>query len=96
MLLDDDLAGVPLLVFANKQDVEGAMKPEEISEQLGLAGGEKTRQWSVRGSCAVQGEGLEEGLDWCVPSPSTSLFSRGVTNTNTTGTNRLVNAIQKT
>lgn len=66
MLSEEELTGVPLLVFCNKQDVEGALKPEEISEQLGLAGGEKERQWSVRGSCATKGEGLEEGLDWCV------------------------------
>lgn len=64
MLAEDELKDVPLLVFCNKQDVDGALKPEEISEQLGLAGGEKTRQWSVRGSCATKGEGLEEGLDW--------------------------------
>ena len=66
MLSEEELAGVPLLVFCNKQDIEGAMKPEDISEQLGLAGGEKTRPWSVRGSCATKGEGLEDGLDWCV------------------------------
>jgi ADP-ribosylation factor-like protein 1 len=66
MLSEEELAGVPLLVFCNKQDIEGALKPEEISEQLGLAGGEKGRDWSVRGSCAIQGEGIEEGLDWCV------------------------------
>lgn len=66
MLSEDELTGVPLLVFCNKQDVEGALKPEEISEKLGLAGGEKGREWSVRGSCATKGEGLEDGLDWCV------------------------------
>ncbi|KIY49591.1 ARF/SAR superfamily [Fistulina hepatica ATCC 64428] len=66
MLAEDELKGVPLLVFCNKQDMEGALKPEEISEQLGLAGGEKSRPWSVRGSCATKGEGLEEGLDWLV------------------------------
>lgn len=66
MLSEEELAGVPLLVFCNKQDIEGALKPEEISEQLGLAGGEKGRDWSVRGSCATEGEGIEEGLDWCV------------------------------
>lgn len=64
MLSEDELSDVPLLVFCNKQDVDGALKPEEISEQLGLAGAETTRQWSVRGSCATKGEGLEEGLDW--------------------------------
>ncbi|KAF9780066.1 ARF SAR [Thelephora terrestris] len=66
MLSEDELNGVPLLVFCNKQDVEGALKPEKISEELGLAGGEKGREWSVRGSCALKGEGLEEGLDWLV------------------------------
>jgi ADP-ribosylation factor-like protein 1 len=66
MLSEPELNGVPLLVFCNKQDIEGALKPEEISEQLGLAGGETKRQWSVRGSCATSGEGLEVGLDWCV------------------------------
>ncbi|KAF8897331.1 small monomeric GTPase [Infundibulicybe gibba] len=74
MLSEEELKGVPLLVFCNKQDIEGAMKPEEISEQLGLAGGEKSRPWSVRGSCAKQGEGLEEGLDWCVDPPPYLVF----------------------
>jgi hypothetical protein len=66
MLSEDELAGVPLLVFCNKQDVAGALKPDAISEQLGLAGGETGREWSVRGSCATKGEGLEDGLDWYV------------------------------
>lgn len=64
MLSEDELKSVPVLVFANKQDVEGALSPGEISDKLGLAGQEKGREWSVRGSCAIKGEGLEEGLDW--------------------------------
>lgn len=74
MLSEEELAGVPLLVFCNKQDVPGALKPEEISEQLGLAGGEKKREWSVRGSCATKGEGLEDGLDWYVLSPNYGIY----------------------
>lgn len=66
MLAEDELKNVPVLVFANKQDVAGALSPAEVSEKLGLAGQEKGREWSVRGSCATKGEGLEEGLDWCV------------------------------
>ena len=89
MLSEDELAGAPLLVFCNKQDIDGALKPEEVSEQLGLAGGEKSRQWSVRGSCATRGEGLEEGLDWCVPL---SVFRSSNVLTMLC---RLVNAIQK-
>ncbi|KAI6034077.1 ARF SAR [Pisolithus microcarpus] len=56
----------PFSFSAIKQDVEGALKPDEVSERLGLAGKETSRQWSVRGSCATKGEGLEEGLDWLV------------------------------
>lgn len=87
MLSEEELAGVPLLVFCNKQDIEGALKPEEISEQLGLAGGEKGRDWSVRGSCAIQGEGIEEGLDWCVHECYLILNHQSAF--------RLVNSIQK-
>ncbi|EJT97694.1 ARF/SAR [Dacryopinax primogenitus] len=65
MLAEEELRGVPLLVFANKQDIKGSLKSGEVSEQLGLDK-EKGRQWSVRGSCATKGEGLEEGLDWLV------------------------------
>ena len=66
MLSEDELKSAPVLVFANKQDVDGALSPADISYKLGLAGQEKGREWSVRGSCATKGEGLEEGLDWCV------------------------------
>ena len=64
MLAEDELKNAPVLVFANKQDIKGALTPAEISDKLGLAGQEKGREWSVRGSCATKGEGLEEGLDW--------------------------------
>ncbi|CAE6434391.1 hypothetical protein ACGC1H_001397 [Rhizoctonia solani] len=66
MLAEEELKGVPVLVFSNKQDVPGALPPGEVSDRLGLAGAEKGREWSVRGSCATKGEGLEEGLDWLV------------------------------
>ena len=78
MLSEEELAGVPLLVFCNKQDVQGALPPETVSEKLGLAGGEKERQWSVRGSCATKGEGLAEGLDWYVVSSRDAWCTKGV------------------
>jgi len=68
LLSEDELLSVPVLVFANKQDIQGAMKPEEISDALGLAGVETNRPWSVRGSSALKGDGLEEGMDWYVLS----------------------------
>jgi len=72
LLSEEELRGVPVLVFANKQDIEGALKPEEVSDQLGLAGVETDRPWSVRGSSALKGEGLEEGMDWLVDAIQTS------------------------
>ena len=37
LLVDDKLAGVPILVFANKQDLELAMPADEIEETLCLS-----------------------------------------------------------
>ena len=92
MLAEDELRGVPLLVFANKQDLPDAYKPDYISERLGLAGAEKDRQWSVQGSCATSGDGLEEGLTWYVPHRR-SYVTRKILNSCTSS--RLVNAIKK-
>lgn len=64
MLDEDELKGVPLLVFANKQDLPEAMKADDVSKELGLAGGEKDRPWSLQGSCATTGAGLDDGLSW--------------------------------
>jgi len=72
LLSEDELLSVPVLVFANKQDIPGAMKPEEMSDALGLAGVETNRPWSVRGSSALKGDGLEEGMDWLVDAIQSS------------------------
>ncbi|KAG7580469.1 Small GTP-binding protein domain [Arabidopsis suecica] len=52
-----------ILVFANKQDMKGAMSPREVCEGLGLLD-LKNRKWHIQGTCALQGDGLYEGLDW--------------------------------
>lgn len=65
IISDREMKEALLLVFANKQDVEGCMTPTEVQEKLQLtriAGG--VRQWSVKPSCATTGEGLFEGLAW--------------------------------
>ncbi|KAH8925304.1 ADP-ribosylation factor 3 [Atractiella rhizophila] len=67
MLSEEELADAKLLVFANKQDQPNAMSAAEVSEGLGLDT-LKGRQWSIFKSCAIKGEGLEEGLDWLVSS----------------------------
>lgn len=52
-----------LLVFANKQDLQDAMHPKEITERLQLDT-LKGRTWCVVASTAKTGEGLVEGLSW--------------------------------
>jgi len=51
------------MVFANKQDLEGAMTPAEISGALGLSA-LKNRTWSIFKTSALKGEGLEEAMEW--------------------------------
>lgn len=63
MLLEDDLRNSVLLIFVNKQDLPNAMSCSEIKDKLEL---EKltNRKWYVQACCALQGNGLFEGLDW--------------------------------
>ncbi|OZJ04673.1 ADP-ribosylation factor-like protein 1 [Bifiguratus adelaidae] len=65
MLEEEELKDAALLVFANKQDMESALSPSEVSNLLGLDT-LKHRQWSIFKTSAVKGEGLTEGLDWLV------------------------------
>ncbi|KAG9240354.1 ADP-ribosylation factor family-domain-containing protein [Calycina marina] len=58
-----------LLVFANKQDIPGAMKPQEVTDKLEL-NVLKDKIWFVVPSCATTGEGLLEGLVCSPTSPS--------------------------
>eukprot|EP00897_Mesotaenium_endlicherianum_P002442 jgi/Mesen1/2225/ME000152S01314 len=52
-----------ILVFANKQDLKGALSPAQVAEQLGVSV-LKSRYWHVQGTCAPKGDGLYEGMDW--------------------------------
>lgn len=65
MLEEEELKDAALLVFANKQDMEGAMSVTEVSEYLGLTQ-LKMRTWTIFKCSAKTGEGLTEGLDWLV------------------------------
>ena len=65
LLLEEELKGVTLLVFANKMDLPHAMTAAEVSQGLGLTD-IRNRQWAIFQSSAVQGQGITEGLDWLV------------------------------
>mmetsp|Transcript_34863 Transcript_34863/g.78770 ORF Transcript_34863/g.78770 Transcript_34863/m.78770 type:complete len:180 (-) Transcript_34863:2-541(-) len=63
-LLDEEkLAGVPLLLFANKQDLMNAMGPDEVTETLGLTN-IRDRSWHIQPCSAKTGEGLQSGMEW--------------------------------
>ncbi|EKX50006.1 hypothetical protein GUITHDRAFT_85562 [Guillardia theta CCMP2712] len=65
-LLDEEkLAGVPLLIFANKQDLMNAMGPDEVTEVLGLTN-IRDRAWHIQPCSAKTGEGLQGGMEWLV------------------------------
>ncbi|KAL7062350.1 hypothetical protein AAHC03_01658 [Spirometra sp. Aus1] len=63
MLSEDELRDAVLLVFANKQDLPNAMQTAEITDKLRLHS-RQNRSWYVQGSCATEGTGLYDGLDW--------------------------------
>mmetsp|Transcript_94756 Transcript_94756/g.306420 ORF Transcript_94756/g.306420 Transcript_94756/m.306420 type:complete len:239 (-) Transcript_94756:212-928(-) len=64
MYWEEEFKGVPLLVFANKQDLPDAMSAPEVADKLGLGALPKSRRWFIQATCATTGDGLHEGLDW--------------------------------
>lgn len=62
------LAGASLLIFANKQDLAGALSPDEIAEFLELRTSPvfAKRHWAIQPCSAVTGDGLVQGVHWIV------------------------------
>jgi ADP-ribosylation factor-like protein 2 len=60
LLGQEKLAGASLLIFANKQDLQGALTAAEIAVALDLSNDAVTssRHWEIRGCSAVTGDGL--------------------------------------
>ena len=65
LLEEEELKGATLLIFANKMDLPNAMSAAEVSTGMGLTD-IRNRQWAIFQSSAVQGHGINEGLDWLV------------------------------
>mmetsp|Transcript_2183 Transcript_2183/g.3060 ORF Transcript_2183/g.3060 Transcript_2183/m.3060 type:complete len:188 (-) Transcript_2183:9-572(-) len=76
LLQEEKLTGASLLIFANKQDVEGALSSDEIGKILELDTNEKfkNRHWSIHPCSAVTGDGLVEGMDWMVNDIASRIF----------------------
>lgn len=75
LLKEERLAGATLLVLANKQDIEGAIRVEEIlRNHLRLDRLEGKRHWSIRGCSAVTGHGIDQALSWLIKDVSNRLY----------------------
>lgn len=62
LLAHEHLEGVPILVLANKKDLRDAMTVAELTTALKLT--DIKVDWHIQSSCAVTGDGLQEGLSW--------------------------------
>jgi len=62
VLSHENMANVPVLVYANKQDLPSAKNPQEMVKVLELD--KLERKWYVQASIAKNKTGLAEGLDW--------------------------------
>ena len=58
-----NMRNVPLLVYANKQDIPNATKPNELERMLNCQG-ITDRPWKVQGTCAITGDSIYEGINW--------------------------------
>lgn len=63
LLGEEELRDAAILVYANKQDLPGALSDSQVAEGLGLPA-IRNRPWSIFKTSAIKGEGLFEGLDW--------------------------------
>ncbi|KAK3017145.1 hypothetical protein RJ639_007820 [Escallonia herrerae] len=84
LLKEERLSGASLLILANKQDIQGALSPDEITKAswysilllqvLNLEAMDKTRHWRIVGCSAYTGEGLLEGFDWLVQDIASRIY----------------------
>ena len=63
LLSEEKLVGVPLMIYANKQDLQYATAASGIAEGLGLHH-IKDRPWQIQPCAATTGEGVKDGMEW--------------------------------
>jgi len=64
ILGEEELETARVLVFANKQDLPGALSSADIAMSMGLADISKAREWAIFPTSAKKGQGIREGMDW--------------------------------
>ncbi|XP_021365485.1 ADP-ribosylation factor-like protein 3 [Mizuhopecten yessoensis] len=63
LLEEEKLRGVPVLIFANKQDLSNSCNADEISRNLCLTT-IRDRTWHIQPCSAKTEEGVKEGIAW--------------------------------
>ena len=61
ILDSDEMAGVPLVILANKQDLPQAVSPADLAGNLGLDK-VRNRKWHIQGTSALSGEGVSQAM----------------------------------
>ena len=74
ILQQERLANASLLIFANKQDIGGAMTSEEIRDILDLNRIER-RHWSIVPCSAATRNGIVDGITWIVNDIGSRIFT---------------------
>ncbi|KZS11428.1 ADP ribosylation factor 6-like protein [Daphnia magna] len=72
MLQDEGLRNVPILLYANKQDLAESMSVRELADKLDVNLHLAGRRWHIQSASALQGNGLRAGFLWLVNELSKS------------------------
>ena len=62
IIAEEEMAQVPILVLANKQDISCAQPLDTVMLQLNLAKIPEHQRWKIQPCSALNGEGVLEGL----------------------------------
>ena len=68
VLIETKELKVPLLIVANKQDLKGALTPEDLEKELGfeMMANEVQKRIHIHGTSAKTGIGLREAFSWII------------------------------
>ena len=64
LLKEEQLKDCPFLIYANKQDLNGALALGEVTKYLNIGYLGRYIKWIVQGCSGITGQGLKEGIDW--------------------------------
>jgi small GTP-binding protein len=69
LLTEEQLLGVPLLIFANKSDLPSALSPQDILKSLKVDFSD--RKYHICQSVASTGNGIKDGIKWLTTAMKT-------------------------